>query len=264
LFRSLDNRILAITRKDCDAREFSQLVSSEGGKTIALPTIDIIPKEPKVIEELLENINEKNYDYCVFMSSQAVSVLFELADKINKTEQIIYTLNSRNVIAIGPKTRDSLIHNRINVKFMPENYSSKGLYELFSKMDLVNKRIIIPRSSTLNEFTSKFLSNLEIDIDQIFLYTIRTAKPTDVWKDFVLLLEQAKIDAIIFTSASSVRSFLEIMKNLQSIFLLKRVKSVISIGPLTSKELRTRNISYYESKEHTIKGTFELAKSLLY
>lgn len=147
---------------------------------------------------------------------------------------------------------------------MPENYSSKGLYELFSKMDLVNKRIIIPRSSTLNEFTSKFLSNLEIDIDQIFLYTIRTAKPTDVWKDFVLLLEQAKIDAIIFTSASSVRAFLEIMKNLQSIFLLKRVKSVISIGPLTSKELRRRNISYYESKEHTIKGTFKLAKSLLY
>ena len=135
LSRSLDNKILAITRKDCDAKEFSQLVSSEGGKTIALPTIDIIPKDPKVIEELLESMNAKNYDYCVFMSSQAVGVLFELASKINKTEQIIHTLNSRDIIAIGPKTRDSLINNRINVKLTPENYSSKGLFKLFSKMD---------------------------------------------------------------------------------------------------------------------------------
>ena len=50
---SLDNKILAITRKDPDAQEFTQLVSSEGGKTISLPVIDIEPKNPKVVDEFI-------------------------------------------------------------------------------------------------------------------------------------------------------------------------------------------------------------------
>ena len=58
LSRSLVNKILAITRNDADSEEFSHLVKMEGGKTIALPTIEIVPRDPKVILEFINEINE--------------------------------------------------------------------------------------------------------------------------------------------------------------------------------------------------------------
>ena len=112
----LNNKILAITRKDIYANEFSQLVSSEGGKTISLPAIDIVPKDPIIVEEFINIMNKKKHNYCAFMSSQAVNVLFDLAGKINKTENVISALNCRSIIAVGPKTRQSLINHGIAVR----------------------------------------------------------------------------------------------------------------------------------------------------
>jgi uroporphyrinogen-III synthase len=264
---SLNNKIIAITRQDLYAQEFSQLVGSEGGKTVALPTIDIVPKEPKVVEEFINSMNKKRHNYCAFMSTHAVDVLFDLASKINRTEQVLSALNSIAVVAIGPKTMQNLIHRGVDVKMVPEKYSSEGLIQLFLKMDLgKGKRIIIPRSKASNEFVRKALSDIGMSVDELFLYTVRTSDINIIWKNFTLLLEQKKVDAIVFTSASTVRSFFEIMQKLSSSntpFLLKSVKAIIGIGPLTNEELKMRNIRSFEAHEHTIRGTFELAKGIL-
>ena len=266
LTASLDKKTLAITRKDLDAQEFSELVLSEGGKAISLPAIEIVPRHPKVIEEFIGSINEKRHDYCLFMSSQAVEVLCDLARRINKINQVLSALASTTVVAIGPKTRASLIRHGIYVKILPQKYSSEGLVELFSKMGSVTgKRIIIPRSGASNAFVRNSLSSLGMIVEEVFLYNVLTSDTDSNWKDFILLLNQKNVDAIIFTSASNVRSFFDIMNRLSSKTesLLNNVKAVIAIGPFTNEELRKRNIQTLEAKEHTIRGTVELAKVVL-
>ena len=264
----MNSKLLAITRKDPDAQEFSRLVGSQGGKTILLPTIDIMPSDPGVIEEFISIIRKGKHDYCAFMSSRAVEVLFDLAEKTNKVEEIILVLNSTIIVAIGPKTRSSLIGHGIDVKMMPEEYSSEGLVYLFSKMDndiVKGKRIIIPRSVKSKELVRKALSDLGMTVEELFLYDVKTSCTNTIWQDFFALLKQKKVDGIIFTSASTVESFFEIMLTLSynTYSLLGNVKAIIAIGPATSEELRKRNIKPLEAKEHTIRGTFELAKIAL-
>jgi len=261
----LESKILAITRKFLHAQDFSDLVKLEGGRTIALPTIDIVPKDPNVVQEFLNTVNEKMHDYCAFMSSQAVNVLFDHASIMNTTEQVISALNSRTVVAVGPKTKQTLIERGVDVQIVPQTYSSKGLVELFAKGNIVNKRIIIPRSEMSNEFIVKALSDLGMTVDELFLYSVRTSKPNSIWNSFALLLEQQKIDGIIFTSASAVRSFFEIVQKIlpNTFNPLKGVPAIIAIGPFTKDELSKREIQSFESKDHTIKGTFELAKVIL-
>jgi len=265
LSKSLESKILAITRKFLHAQDFSDLVKLEGGSTIALPTIEIVPKDPNVVQEFLNTVNEKMHDYCAFMSSQAVNVLFDHASRMNTTEQVISTLNSRTVVAVGPKTKQTLIERGVDVQVVPQTYSSKGLVELFAKGNIVNKRIIIPRSEMSNEFIVKALSDLGMTVDELFLYSVRTSKPNSIWNSFALLLEQQKIDGIIFTSASAVRSFFEIVQKIlpNTFNPLKGVPAIIAIGPFTKDELSKREIQSFESKDHTIKGTFELAKVIL-
>ncbi|MFL6383676.1 MAG: uroporphyrinogen-III synthase [Nitrososphaeraceae archaeon] len=265
---SLNSKLLAITRKGPDAQEFSRLVVSEGGETILLPTIDVVPKDPEVILEFISIMREKKYDYCAFMSRRAVDVLFDLAERVGKVEEIIFALNSAIIIAVGPKTKSSLISHGIEANMMPEEYSSEGLVYLFSKMDndiVKGKRIIIPRSEKSKEFIRKALSDLGMTVEELFLYDVKTSSTNTIWEDFIALLKQKKVDAIIFTSTSTVQSFFEIMHILSynAYSLLSSVKAIIAIGPATSEELRKRNIRPFEAKEHTVRGTFELAKILL-
>ena len=96
--------------------------------------------------------------------------------------------------------------------------------------------------------------------DEIFLYTVRTCQPSAIWSEFSILLQHKEINAIIFTSASTVKSFFEIMSQMsQTDSSIQRdmLTTVVSIGPLTSKELEKRKLKYIEAREHTIKGTFE-------
>jgi len=256
---ALRNRIIAITRSRQDADEFLQMVAAEGGTTIALPTIQIVPKGPKAAADFLGKLKLK-FDYCAFMSSQAVDVLFNHAP----SKETVAALNKLQVIAVGPKTRAKLEEHCVRVSLVPDRFSSAGLAELLSRKRPEGKSIIIPRSAAANDFAAKALVKLGMKVEEVLLYTIRTSHPGEEWQTFVLLLKKRKVDGIIFTSASSVRAFFEIMAKIsKNNERLDRLTKVISIGPFTSRELEKRGIEYLESKEHTVKGTFDLARRVI-
>jgi len=254
----LKNKIVAITRNERDAREFSHLVSEQGGRAIPLPTIEIVPKEPQVAKEFLDRLQKKKYDYCAFMSPQAVDVLFDLAGK-----EVVLALKSTAVIAVGPKTKQGLEERGVKVELMPEKFSSAGLVGLLSSIQPTGKKIIIPRSGAANEFAAEALTGLGMDVDEILLYNVHTSSITPIWREFTDLLRQKKVDAIVFTSASNVSSFFEIMDKASAGNLrLDSLTKVVSIGPLTSKELENKKTKCFEAEEHTVRGALELAMQI--
>ncbi|HET6779708.1 MAG TPA: uroporphyrinogen-III synthase [Nitrososphaera sp.] len=255
----LKNRTLAITRSDRDAKEFLQLVKEQGGTAIALPAIEIVPKDPQVAEEFIDKLRKKKYHYCAFMSQQAVSVLFDLSP-----DKVAPVLKSTTVIAVGPKTKQSLEEHGIEVRMMLKKFSSVGLVDLLSGIEPAGKKIIIPRSGAANEFAKGALIRLGMDVDEVLLYTVRTRMIEPVWKGFSDLLFQKRVDAVIFTSASNVNSFFEIMDKVSRARLqLDSLTKVVSIGPFTSKALRDRGIECFEAEEHTVMGALQIAKQIV-
>lgn len=255
----LKNKILAITRDEYNAREFSQLVSEQGGRAIALPTLELVPKGPEAVQEFLEKLQKKKHDYCAFMSPQAVKILFDLAGREAALE-----LKSTIVIAVGPKTKQALQENGVNVRLVPDTFSSEGLVDMLSTMKPKGKRMIIPRSGAANEFATKALTELGMKVDEVLLYTVRTGPVTLVWSEFSDLLRQKKVDAVVFTSSSSVKSFFEIIGKVSEGSLeLDSLTKVVSIGPFTTRELKKRKIKSFEAKEHTVRGAFDLAKKIV-
>jgi uroporphyrinogen-III synthase len=255
----LENKILAITRNKPNAREFLQLVSDQGGRAIALPTIDLVPKGHEAVREFLDKLEKKKHDYCAFMSAQAVKILFDHAG----TEAAL-GLKPTTVIAVGPKTKQALQERGVNVRLVPDKFSSEGLAELLSTMEPEGKKIIIPRSGSANEFATKALIELGMMVDEVLLYTVRTSPVTLMWSEFSDLLQQKKVDAVIFTSSSSVNSFFEILDKVSKGSLqLDSLTKVISIGPFTTRELDKRGIKCFEAKEHTVRGAFDLARQIV-
>ena len=255
----LKDKVLAITRSERDAKEFLQLVREQGGRAIALPAIEIVPKGPEVAEQFIDKLRKKKHYYCAFMSQQAVNILFDLA-----RDKIAPVLKSTTVIAVGPKTKQSLEEHGIKVGLVLEKFSSFGLIDLLSRIEPAGKKIIIPRSGAANNFATAALIRLGMDDDEIFLYTVRTRAVEPIWKEFCDLLLQKRVDAIIFTSASNVNSFFEIMDRVSKDELqLDSITKVVSIGPFTSKVLRGRGIECFEAEEHTVRGALQIAKQVL-
>jgi uroporphyrinogen-III synthase len=255
----LEGKVLAITRGKKEALEFSSLVKDEGGKATAIQTIQIVPSDRKVAMQFLKLLEEKKHDYCAFMSTQAVSVLFKLGGK----EIVASALASTEVIAVGPKTKQELERNGVKVSMMPKTFSSIGLAKLLSSMgEQKGKRIIIPRSGDAGDYAAKALMDLGMAVDEVFLYKVQTADVTPSWKKFHEMLLNKKVDAIVFTSASNVRSFFEILDRLGKVRIDEYTTAIVSIGPFTSEELKKRKVRYHEAKDHTIKGTVSTAKTL--
>jgi uroporphyrinogen-III synthase len=255
----LKNKTLAITRSEQDAKEFLQLVRAQGGWAIALPVIEIVPRGPEVVDDFLDKLRKKKHYYCAFMSQQAVNILFDLG-----RDKILPLLKSTNVIAVGPKTKQSLEERGIKVGLMLEKFSSFGLVDLLSGVGPSGKKIIIPRSAAASDFATQALIRLGMDVDEILLYTVRTRAIEPIWKEFCDLLSKKRVDVVIFTSASNVNSFFEIIEKLSKDGLqLDNVTKVVSIGPFTTKALRDRGIRCFEAEEHTVRGTLQIAEQIL-
>ena len=80
----IDGKTIAITRSKEDAEEFVELVTKENAKPMTLPTLELVSKGEKIVDEFLDSIKKENPDYSVFMSPKAATLLFQSAKKISK------------------------------------------------------------------------------------------------------------------------------------------------------------------------------------
>ena len=262
----LDGKTIAITRSKDDASEFITIAKENKITPIPLPTIELVSKGDKIVDEYLQSVKENNPDYTVFLSSKAVKLLFDTAKNIGKFEQLQLIVANTMVMSVGPKTTDALTSYGIKVNYEPENNSSVGVGEEFSQINAVGKKVIIPRSGASNSFLKELLNKIGIDVVEIYLYDVCAFRDTTQWNEFRELFSQCKIDGVIFTSASSVRGFFEIMsKDYEKPDLVKNVSKIplVSIGPFTSEELKKFDVPHTVSEVHTVVGAFETMINLI-
>jgi len=262
----LDGKTIAITRSKDDAAEFIALAQQNNANPIPLPTIELVSKGDKIVDEFLESIKQYNPDYSVFMSSKAVKLLFDTAKQAGKFDQLQLAVANTTVMSVGPKTTTALENEGIKVNHQPTTFSSVGVGEEFTSIHAVGKKVIIPRSGASTPFLKELLNKIGIDVLEIHLYDVCAFRDTTQWNGFRELFSQNKVDGVVFTSASSVRGFFDIMsKDYDTETLLDNLAklSVVSIGPFTSDELKKFNVKNTVAEVHTVAGAFDAMKNTL-
>ena len=146
----LSGKTIAITRSQDDATEFISLAQDNDATPIALPTIELVSKGEKIVDEFLESVEKYNPDYSVFMSSKAVKLLFDTAKELGKLEKLQLAVANTTVMSVGPKTSLTLEAEGIKVNHQPTTYSSVGVGEEFTKLNAVGKKVIVPRSGAVS------------------------------------------------------------------------------------------------------------------
>ncbi len=260
----IQGKVIAITRSKDDSEEFTQLISDAKAKAISLPTIELVSKGNDMVDEFLDAIKIDDPDYSVFMSSKAVKLLFDTAKKISKYEKLQLAVANTTVIAVGPKTKSALELEGIRVSHVPDRFSSVGVGEVFTTLNAEGKKAIIPRSGASTPFLAQLLEKIGLKVKEVYLYDVKSSSALSYWVEFKELFSQNKVDGIIFTSASSVRAFFDIMLSDYDEKTLKQhlgKTTIIAIGPFTADELKKFEVKPITADVHTVYGAVESIKN---
>ena len=149
------------------------------------------------------------FDWIVFTSVNGAKYLFERLYAIGKDAR---ALANAKIAAIGETTAQRLKEFGISPDMTAQNESSAGLLEEFSKLDMKNKKVLLPQSEIASEELPNGLLNMEAVIEKVPVYKTIEIEPGPIDFDYV--------DQILFTSGSTVRAFVkhfgEVPENIKS------------------------------------------------
>ena len=258
-------RYFAITRELSKSLGFKKAMENCGWTVIFLKCIVISPKHHLEVERIVSHIIQYNYEACLFLSRNTVDILMANADNTGNALALMSKLRSIRTICVGPRTKETLSQYGIQSVLVPDSYNTHGLVECLASYKSQVHRIVIPRSQLGDNEIVLSLSRLGFIVDQYQLYDVSTNLDIDnQWKGFFYLLRDKNLDAVGFTSPSSVKALFQIVEKQASnddLIYLRRHNGLVSIGHKTSAELKKHASGrIIEAIEHTLNGMVETSK----
>ncbi len=245
---------IVITRARAQASDLLSKLSKLGAQCIEIPTIQIVPPEDTApLKKSIKNI--KDYDWLVFTSVNGVKFFFDTLFDMGRDVRVLGHLK---FACIGPVTKERLKNYGIISDILPKTYRAESVIEAFSTVEIKDKKVLLPRAKQARTILPEELTKMGAKVDDVTAYETRLN--ADGKENLISLLENNEIDAITFTSSSTVSNFMSLLESKDAKKLLKNVVTA-SIGPITSDTARSLDIEPdIEAKEYTIQG---LVNSLL-
>jgi uroporphyrinogen III methyltransferase/synthase len=242
----LAGRTILITRAREQSGEFASRLRDLGGELIEFPTIEIVP--PLSWEELDQAIDRlPSYHWVIFTSVNGVDFFWRRLSERMKKPQIPSTLK---FCAIGPATAGQLQERGIRVDYTPKEFVAEAILQGFEKMAIRGKRVLLARVKQARDILPKGLRTLGAEVEVVEAY--RTVKPRGGARGLKNILANGQVDAITFTSSSTVNHFVELLKKEKVEKLLKGI-AIACIGPITAQTAEGLGLEVHiQPEEYTI------------
>lgn len=253
----LGKRVL-VTRARTQISEFVDKIEELGGEAVEFPVIQITrPKHQKLLDQAIQDL--ARFDWIIFTSVNGVKFFF---DRLAELSVDIRTMSQARIAAVGPKTADKLKEKGLMVEVFPGEYHAEALVESLRPLVQPGQKILLPRSNIARKILPEELKKMGCHVTDVDAYD--TQMNTENAAGIVKQLSEGNIHVIAFTSSSTVRNFLKVLKTVHADAhsLIHDVKVVV-IGPITAqtaKELGVRVDAVAE--EYTIEGLVEAIQTV--
>ncbi|HLG13845.1 MAG TPA: uroporphyrinogen-III synthase [Blastocatellia bacterium] len=245
----LEGRRIVITRTPAQSEEMTELLNNLGAEVVHFPTIKIV--DPTDWSDLDAAIGQlPSYDWIVFTSANAVTQFFRrVAEKLGDTAAVAVG----RICAIGPTTAKALRAMGSRVDVVAEDSTSEGAVRaiterLGGETGLRGLKFLVPRARVARDYLPEELRRLGAHVDTVVAY--QTLRP-HVAPDQVADLFAGRIDAITFTSPSTVANFAAIVGSKDLSGLIGDV-FVVCIGPSTTAAAREYGLmNVAQPQQHT-------------
>lgn len=246
--RPLFGKKIVITRARAQASNLVSRLSELGAHCIEIPTIKIVPPDDlSILQQAITGVEQ--YDWLVFTSVNGVKYFFDTLFDMGRDVRILGHLK---FACIGPVTRERLADYGIISDILPETYRAESVVDAFSTVDIKDKKVLLPRAEKARTILPEELKKMGALVDEITAY--ETHLDAQEKEQLISLLKTDQIDAVTFTSSSTVTNFMELLKSENMDKTLDNI-TFASIGPITSDTARSLGIDIdIEANPYTIDG----------
>jgi uroporphyrinogen III methyltransferase/synthase len=229
--RPLFGRRVVVTRPREQAGELARALEDAGAEVVLFPTIALAPPaDPALLERAVAGA--ATYDWIVFTSSNGVRAFFTC---FAAGRRDVRELAAVRLAAIGPETAAELDRRLLRAAVVPREYRAEGLLDALAGEDLRGRRILLPRAAGARAILPETLAARGAEVDEVIAYRAVPPPDADV-PGLRAALAAGTIDALTFTSSSTVRHFVGLVGR-DTLSALGRTV-VACIGPVTAETAR--------------------------
>lgn len=243
--KPLAGRVVLVTRPAEDAADLVRLLERRGAKTIVAPAIEIVPGRSAALARSLDELADGRFAWVTLTSPRTVDVL---AERIRPRH-----LRAR-VAAIGDGTREAFRRwARREPDLVPRTFTSAALARAFPRG---SGRVLCPRADIAPEGLEDALEVKGWTPTRVDAY--RTRMPRSLPPEARDALRSGVVDAVAFTSASTVRGFV------RALVAVKGNPRVACIGPVTARAAREHGLTVHAvANPHTMQGLVDAVERAL-
>jgi uroporphyrinogen III methyltransferase/synthase len=240
--RPLFGRTIVVTRAREQQSQLRVWLESAGATVIEAPAIRIEPLDQAPLRRALARI--ARYQWLVVTSRNAVDLVWSAMRDLGLDAR---ALAATKLCAVGPATASALLEHGLAVDVIPERYVAEGVIEkLRERDDVRGARVLFARAAGARDLLPAALREMGATVDEVEIYAaVPDLSGLDTLRDAV---DAGRVDLVTFTSASTVRYFVEALG-------AERARSMrgASMGPITSEAARTLGVPIeVEAPESTI------------
>ncbi len=246
--KPLFGKRIVITRARAQASSLISQLTKLGAHCLEIPTIRITPAQDTApLKTAIDTL--KNYDWMVFTSVNGVKFFFDTLFDMGKD---VRALGHLKFACIGPVTKERLGDYGIISDILPETYRAESVVDAFASIDMHGKKVLLPRAKVARTVLPEELTKMGAAVDEVTAY--ETVLSDDGKETLLSMLTDKEIDAVTFTSSSTVSNFMSLLESQDAVKLLKGV-TIASIGPITSDTARSLGVEPdLEATPYTIPG----------
>jgi len=219
---------VALTRPLRQSGSLAARLTALGGQPILMPTIRTVDAiDTEEVKSAVRSVSR--YDYIVFSSVNGVESFFRALSMYGKD---VRALGGVGIACIGPVTAEALGRFGIVADVVAERYVAEGLLDALRESGTVpGGRFLLVRSDMGRSTLGEGLADSGAEVHQATFYRTETE---ELNPHGIELLRAGGVDAVTFTSSSTVKGFFE---QLPPGDVPESVR-LASIGPQTSRTIR--------------------------
>ncbi|MDU2671686.1 MAG: uroporphyrinogen-III C-methyltransferase [Clostridium sp.] len=235
--RPLGGSRIIITRPRRKSSKLKEMLYDLGAEIVELPSIKTVAiNNNDILDEAINNI--KKYNWITFTSEASVEIFF---DSLLEKRVDIRNLVDIKFAVVGPATKKAVEKRGLFTDYIPEEYYGESMAKGLAKHISIDDKIMVCVAREVDSELCNNLKEYESQMDIVPLYDIEYEKNNE--------LELNDSDYVVFTSASSVRGFVNTME-----YLNYSSVNAICIGKITAKEASNYGMKISISKKATIES----------
>ncbi|SFC54996.1 uroporphyrinogen-III synthase [Bacillus sp. OV322] len=214
-------RIL-VTREKKQASGLVRKIEANGGVPLAVPLLEfVLPDSLEVIQETLMRLDE--FNWLIFTSQNGVDFFFSQYEAGARESKL------PKIAVIGNQTKKALLSRGLKPDFVPDKFVAEEFARQFVPHLKVSDQVLIAKGNLARPVIAEAIRTAGTACEELTVY--QTKLPDKSGELLAVLLKQHQIDAVTFTSSSTVHHFMKIVK-VNSLQNDVRNIMIVCIGPI--------------------------------